>query len=520
MRIGRQVIDTNHKVDEILSLERNRSNPRTQSAMPSINMKDDLVRRLRKLSSSLEVSQLPELPAPLPDSPNQLVSNTHRPFSSDMERDMRKAFAILETCNTDSPDECARSLDDLSVTLMDVGLADQASKVSSLSVRIYADMGASDNNFAVALRNHSNHLRALDRIGEAVEPAQRAVEIYDRLPAVFDPGRAGAFDSLATCLYTLGEKEKALDASDKAVQVSRDLLRRKPHDDHLRADLALFLGNRANTLHALKYNDDALKDVSEAQDIYELHLGLRTGTALDQFGSSVSSGRLITEYAEFLGIHSQMLLELRGPTEALRPVRKAVAIWEQLAGENPDIFRPKLARGLLDLVDVLRRLDRSLDAKEVVDEIDKAVQIFRFLAGQSPKIFNPQYARSLRTKARVLMEQGSNEEALSCLNNALAVYTTLPERAWIQRDRNTCFTRLKRYSAAVEASRSAVEILKQVPTSQGTEKELTAARRDLAMALYNVSLELDASPDKPRTMKSYADISWLPAPFCRGSIAI
>ncbi|KAJ6447506.1 hypothetical protein C8R45DRAFT_1115835 [Mycena sanguinolenta] len=196
--------------------------------MSSDYLKEDLVHRLQKFSSSLKFNQfLLPVSSGVQGYPTQLVSNTHRPLSSDIEHDVLKAFTILETF-PDTADDCARSLDNLSVTLMDIGLADQASEISNLSVHVYTNTGTLDNDFAVALRNHSNHLRALGRVKEAMGPAQRAVEIYDGLPAVCDPGPAGAFDNLATCLYTLGQNEKALAASNKAVQISRGLIRRNP----------------------------------------------------------------------------------------------------------------------------------------------------------------------------------------------------------------------------------------------------------------------------------------------------
>ncbi|KAJ6544183.1 hypothetical protein B0H19DRAFT_1267483 [Mycena capillaripes] len=499
MRIEKTTSDNSDKLDRLLSLERYGSGPsdfrnlnsKKQSTTPSRNTREYLSNQLQKLSILLEAKPPQSHLISLPVYPEPLASNTHRPLLSDAANDLRDAITrtrlILETYNTDSAADTAHSLDDLSVALMDVGLADQASEISSVSVRIYGNIPTleCDSNFAVALRNHSNHLKALGKVDEAIEQARHAVDIYDNLrDDIFDPGRAGAYDSLAACLYALGKYEKALIASNSAVHVARDLLRRKPRDKRLSADLAMFLSNRANTLHSLNRHEDALKDASESQKKYHTLQSL--------------SERYTEEYADSLGIYSRMLFTLRRYGEALLPAREAAGLWGQLHQQRPDVYSPKLARALLSLFDLLRILNRPLEAE---DEICRAVKLFRGLAAQSPGIFKPEYARSLHGTGRVLMDLQRFPDSLAFLDEARSIYSLLPLKEWgaelaaVYQDKHHCMTRLKRYSAAVDASRSAIDILKQTSPSRHNNDELAALHRDLASALFNVSIERDKLPD-------------------------
>ncbi|KAK7053807.1 hypothetical protein R3P38DRAFT_1467868 [Favolaschia claudopus] len=498
IEIQRQVSDNSDKLDQLLSQERTSSH--NSSINSSRNTKDYLVDQIEQLSRVVETSRSPTKLSSSPLRPEKLASNTHRPLLSDSGDGLRKAILktrrILDTYSTGSANEAARSFNELSVALMDAGLAQQASKISSFSVRIYQNMPTPepDSEFAIALRNHSNHLKASGRIHEAVDPARRAVEIYSYLPdRLFDPGRAGAFDNLAVCSFKLGQTQEALDASNQAVKISRDLLARKSHDDQLTADLAMFLSNRALILQAAKFHDGALQAASEAQKILlKLHR---------------SSERYTPEYVDSLRIYSQMLSELGDTDQALQHTRQALTLLERLAKKHPDIYRPNLARCLVDLFEILSALNRRSEAEK---EIRRAVTVFADLVEQSPGLYNAEYAYSLRSTARVLMDRQKAggpgallEDALSFLDKASSIYEallgpTVLELVSLQQDRSSCHTRLKDYSSAVEASRSALKILTRL-SSNKNERLLADTKRDLAIGLYHVSLMLDRSPPEAVT---------------------
>ncbi|KAJ7174404.1 hypothetical protein C8R46DRAFT_89534 [Mycena filopes] len=489
IRIEKQVSDNSDKLDQIkLSLDRAGS---SRSGVPSTDTrsrtKKYLLNQLDTFAKSLEnTAGPPSEPMPAPVYPNQLASNTHRPDFSETGNDLGQAIAttqrIIETYTRASACDSAHSLDDLSIALMDVGLADEASQMSSLSVRIYGTVPALkwDSNFAVALRNYSNHLHALGQDEEGVKHAEHAVDIYfHHTDPAFDPGCAAALDSLAACLYGLDRSEKALEVSNAAVAISRDLLRQKPADRGLSGDLAMFLVTRANAHRALNHHKAALEDAAESRNRYQ---------ALKHL-----SDRYTPEYADALGLHSVILFTLRQYDPALDSAREAVALWVQLDQLNPDVYGPKLARGLVYLFDVLNVLGLRLAAER---EIRKAVDLFRRLAAQSPADFNPEYARSLHATAQVLMDQERPAEALHFLEEAASIYAFAPSPATlasVYNHKHLCYTRLGDFARAVTASREAVAILKRAPQSENDER-LTNSRRDLASALYNRSVELQGEP--------------------------
>ncbi|KAJ7130803.1 hypothetical protein C8R43DRAFT_662855 [Mycena crocata] len=494
IRIERTASDNSDKLDQLLSMERNRPSPTHAQSLncshhsmgSSRKIKEYLIGQLHKLSQSLEGKQPSTQTAPI--YPDRLTSNTHRPSVSEATYGLHDAIAkteaILSTYSTDSAAESAHSLDNLSVALMDVGLAHQASEISSFSVRLYGNSQA-DGNFAIALHNHSHHLNASHRFNEAVMQAEHAVEIYRGLPnALLDPGRAKALENFAACLFAVGKREDALDISDEAVKLSRSLLRRKRNDDCLSADLAMLLSNRASRLQALKYDKDALNDAHESQEMYHR-----------LYQQHLQSDRYTAEYADSLRVYSEILF-VQGSGEALDSARKAVDLWVELHAINADVYRLKLARGLIGLFKILRSLGRHIEAK---DEICKANGIFRDLARKSPEL-SPEYAESFHSIAEAFMDKNRHKEALPSLDEAISIYAALvpgtrdAELAAVYSDKHFCLVQLKRYAEAAEASRLTITILKQAAPSTKNQEALASARRNLASALYNLSNLPTTSP--------------------------
>ncbi|KAJ6607897.1 hypothetical protein B0H10DRAFT_536591 [Mycena sp. CBHHK59/15] len=410
---------------------------------------------------------------------------------SGLQSAIAETHSILQTYKTESAGNSAHSLDKLSTLLMDVGLAQEATKISSYAVSIYRSMRATqpDSNFAIALHNYSHHLSASGRTDEALLEARNAVEIYSRLiDDVFDPGRAKALDTLAACLFAVGDKKEALDVSNAAIVISRNLHRRKPKDERLSADLALLLSNRASKLYALRRDREALRDAVESKETYR------------RLYHQCISDRYTAEYADSLRMYSGLLFDLRSVKEALDPARKAVSLWTELEAGNLDVYSPKLAEGLLGLFDILSGLELRLEAKE---QILKAVGIFRRLAADAPDTFNAKYVSSLHKAAWACIDQKRHDdEALGYLDEALGICQMLEKgkitssAAELYDDKYTCLDRLKRYGEAVQASRSSIAIREQAPESVKNTKLLTASRRDLASALFNLSVELDKKPHK------------------------
>jgi hypothetical protein len=77
-------------------------------------------------------------------------------------------------------------------------------------------------------------------------------------------------------------------------------------------------------------------------------------------------------------------------------MRKAVALWEQLEQNTPDVYRPNLAHGLVGLFTILNAIGRYLEAE---NKIRKATEIFCLLAANSPELFNPGHAAQYSTSS-------------------------------------------------------------------------------------------------------------------------
>ncbi|KAJ7083093.1 hypothetical protein B0H15DRAFT_427518 [Mycena belliarum] len=499
IRLERTTSDNSDKLDKLLYMERREarpgvssphsSNPENQPpAVSSRQTKEYLIGKLHKLSNSLTSSTAHLLGSRMalsPTYPDRLASNTHRPHLPNATNGLLDAIAkterILETYHADSAADSARSLDNLSVALMDVGLVEEAAEISSFSVRIYGHIEWSepDSKFAIALHNYSHHLRASRKVLEAVEQAQRAVDIYHRLRGgMFDPGRAKTSGNLAACLRSAGRAEEALAAFDEAVRISSNLHLRDPDDEHLTADLAMLLSNRANHLLSFRYDEDALEDAQLSQEMYQQLCQMHY--LPDQY---------TPEYADSLRVYSQALYHLCRYNKALFPARKAVDLWRELDATNPDVYSPKLGEGILGVVDILTKLGQTLNAS---DEIQDAVKIFRRLAGQSPDMYNRDYARSLHRTAHILTDQKREKQALRFLDDALRIYEQTRDfaaAAIVCDDKHICLTRLKCLEKARDASRAAISNWKQVPTSAKKESGLAASRRDLAATLYNLSAQ-------------------------------
>jgi hypothetical protein len=73
-------------------------------------------------------------------------------------------------------------------------------------------------------------------------------------------------------------------------------------------------------------------------------------------------------------------------------MRKAVALWEQLEQNTPDVYRPNL----VGLFTILNAIGRYLEAE---NKIRKATEIFCLLAANSPELFNPWRAAQYSTSS-------------------------------------------------------------------------------------------------------------------------
>jgi tetratricopeptide (TPR) repeat protein len=216
---------------------------------------------------------------------------------------------------------------------------------------------------ATGLSKLSSRLSDLGRWGEALDASQAAVLILRELasarPEAFHPGLALSLNNLALVLSALGLREEALAAIQEAVLIRRDLASTRP--EAFRPGLAISLNNLALLLSAL---------------------GLRE--------------------------------------EALAAIQEAVLILRDLASTRPEAFRPDLAMSLNNVANGLDDLGRREEALVVLQE---AVSLFRDLASARPEAFRPDLAMSLFNLSVILGETGQNDLAVESCREAVELLT-------------------------------------------------------------------------------------------------
>jgi tetratricopeptide (TPR) repeat protein len=112
------------------------------------------------------------------------------------------------------------------------------------------------------------------------------------------------------------------------------------------------------------------------------------------------------------------LSEVGRHEEALAAVEEASGLDRELAGRNPEAFRPNLASSLNNLGNRLSAVGRREQALAAVEE---AAGLYRELAGRNPEAFRPNLASSLNNLGDRLKELGRAVESVSPYREAVAV---------------------------------------------------------------------------------------------------
>ena len=250
---------------------------------------------------------------------------------------------------------------------------------------------------------------------EALGAARKAVDIYRELardrPDPFCPYLAGSLNNVANGLSDLGRREEALEMAREAVEIYRELARNRP--DTFRPDLAMSLHNIARCLSDLDQREEALEAAREAVEIYRELALIRPDAFRPDLAMSLHN------VAGFLS-------DLDQRKEALEAAREAVAIRRELVRNRPDAFRPNLAASLNNVAGFLSALGQKEEALEAARE---AVEIRRELARNRPDVFRPDLATSLAVMGLRLEESGAPMvECVACFAEALATLTPAFQR--------------------------------------------------------------------------------------------
>jgi tetratricopeptide (TPR) repeat protein len=186
------------------------------------------------------------------------------------------------------------------------------------------------------------------------------------------------------------------------------------------------------------------------------------------------------------------VLESRGSRiVALNAFEQAVAIWRELAAEEPDQFRPALADALSAMSSALASVGRRDEARSATEE---AVDIHRNLQVVHEQAPTPELAASLTNRAAALASTGHIREALTASEEAVDIYRRLaderpqvfrPQLAAALNNLSIQLGRLGRLEDALTAAQEATQIYRQ-----SADERPQVFRPQLAAALNNLSIQL------------------------------
>jgi CHAT domain-containing protein/tetratricopeptide (TPR) repeat protein len=217
--------------------------------------------------------------------------------------------------------------------------------------------------------------------------------------------------------------------------------------------------------------------------------------------------------AMFLVVKGNGLRESRQLEAAVEAYEEALAIYRQLAQQQPQVYEPLWCRlfsrmqrqaqqqpqvyepdvaGTLNNLGVALRGLRRLEA--AVEAFQQALAIYRRLAQQQPEVYEPYLAGTLNGLGNALSDLRRLEAAVEAHQQALAIYRRLaqqqpevyePDVAGTLNNLGNALSDLRRYEAAVEVFQQALAIYRQLAQQQPQVYE-----PNLAMTLNNLGAAL------------------------------
>ncbi len=283
---------------------------------------------------------------------------------------------------------------------------------------------------------------------QAVPEERRAAELYEVLAGeqceAFGARLAATQQSLAVWLAATGKPADALAVTSKALAAYAGL---PETADRVRANHAKTLGNRAIWLAQLEHRDEAVTAWEEA----------------------VAAWRALAGQADLAAALHGLARARRAanrPQDGLEALRQACAIRDELARSDA-AHRPALA-ALLD--ELGRWLAEAGDHEQAVQQARRAAALYEVLAGQQPDASGPSHARALQILGVRLAAAGRRDEALTTTSDAIALYRALSGASSDVRadhaasivNRAIWLGELKQWDEAAREARAAVEIYREL----------------------------------------------------------
>ncbi|MFE1920985.1 tetratricopeptide repeat protein [Streptomyces asoensis] len=299
--------------------------------------------------------------------------------------------------------DLARSLSNFGIRLSGVGRREEALIAAEEAVDIYRRLAsvspaAYEPDFARSLSNLGAWRSGVGRREEALTAAEEAVEINQRLaaanPAAHEPDLAASLSNLGIRLSGVGRREEALAAEQKATAIRRRLAADNPaaHEpDFARSlsNLGAFLSGMGRRAEALTAGEEAVK--------------IRRRLAAD------SPAAYEPDLARSLSNLGEDLSAVGRRSEALTAGQEAVDIYRRLASANPAAHEPDLAASLTNWACV--RHEARQDPSGALRATGEAVEIYRRLMTSAPARFLSPLRFVLGLQADLLVRLGRVREA-------------------------------------------------------------------------------------------------------------
>jgi tetratricopeptide (TPR) repeat protein len=176
--------------------------------------------------------------------------------------------------------------------------------------------------------------------------------------------------------------------------------------------------------------------------------------------------------ALFLAVKGKGLYKARQLEAAVEAYQQALAIYRQLAQQQPQVYEPDVAMTLNNLGNALYQLRRL---EEAVAAYEEALAIYRQLAQQQPQVYEPDVAMTLNNLGAALRELRRYEAAVAAYEEALAIYRQLaqqqpqvyePDVAMTLNNLGAALRELRRYEAAVAAYEEAEGLYRSLAAAQ------------------------------------------------------